>query len=212
MTRPKTKFWQYINRLRRKADEFYTKHELIEMGFKKVGEDVRISRKAVIRCPEEITLGNHIAIDPFVYISVKMDIGNYVHIPPFTGISGSKKSYCRFEDYTFTSEGCKLICGSDNYAAIGLLNPTVPKRFRVPVTLGKIILKKFSGVGANVTIFPNITIGEGSLVGACSLVTKSLEPWGIYVGTPVKRVKDRKGREILLEYDRKIKKSRKKEI
>ena len=40
-------------------------------------------------------------------------------------------------------------------------------------------------------VFPNLIIPEGVAVGACSLVTKSLDEWGIYVGVPVKRIKDR---------------------
>jgi len=178
-------------------NDYYDENELRTMGFKSVGIDVRVSKYAIIKYPNEVSIGNHVAIDSFVYISVRMDIGNRVHIPPFTGISGGKKSYCCFEDYTFCSEGCKIICGSDDYVGIGLPNPMIPEKFRVPVIYGEIIFKKFSGIGANVTVFPNVTIGEGTLVGACSLVTKSLEPWGIYRGIPAQRMKERQKDAIL---------------
>ena len=39
---------------------------------------------------------------------------------------------------------------------------------------------------------PGVTIGEGALVGANAFVNKDLEPWGIYVGAPCKKVGERK--------------------
>ena len=38
---------------------------------------------------------------------------------------------------------------------------------------------------------PDVTIGEGSVIGACSLVTKDTEPWTVYVGVPARPVKVR---------------------
>ena len=41
-------------------------------------------------------------------------------------------------------------------------------------------------IGANVTILKNITIREGAVVGACSLVTKDILPYSISYGIPAK--------------------------
>ena len=38
---------------------------------------------------------------------------------------------------------------------------------------------------------PGITIREGSVVGAGSIVTKDTEPWMIYVGSPARAIKPR---------------------
>ena len=43
-------------------------------------------------------------------------------------------------------------------------------------------------IGYNVTILPNVRIGENCIIGASSTVTKDLEPNGVYVGTPAKRI------------------------
>lgn len=48
-------------------------------------------------------------------------------------------------------------------------------------------------LGANVIILPGITIGECSIVGAGSVVTKNLPPYGVYVGVPAKKIKDIRG-------------------
>jgi galactoside O-acetyltransferase len=35
---------------------------------------------------------------------------------------------------------------------------------------------------------PNITVGKGSVIGAASFVNKNVEPWGIYVGSPARKI------------------------
>lgn len=45
-------------------------------------------------------------------------------------------------------------------------------------------------IGANVIIMPGVTIGDGCVIGAGTLVTKDCEPNGLYVGVPAKRIKE----------------------
>ena len=40
-------------------------------------------------------------------------------------------------------------------------------------------------------ILPGVTIGEGAVVGAGSVVTKDVEPWSVVVGNPAKFIKKR---------------------
>ena len=44
-------------------------------------------------------------------------------------------------------------------------------------------------VGESVCILPGVTIGECSIIGAGSVVTKSIPPYSIAVGTPAKVIK-----------------------
>ncbi|HAA1533678.1 hypothetical protein AJY51_08540 [Campylobacter jejuni] len=53
----------------------------------------------------------------------------------------------------------------------------------------KIIIEDDVWIGANVTIMPNVKIKKGSIIGACSLVTKDTEEYTIYAGTPAKKIK-----------------------
>lgn len=52
-----------------------------------------------------------------------------------------------------------------------------------------VILKRGCWIGANVTILPGVTIGENSVVGANSLVTKSVPPFHVAVGNPARVIK-----------------------
>lgn len=46
-------------------------------------------------------------------------------------------------------------------------------------------------VGYNSTILSGVTIKEGSIIAAGSLVTRDVEPYSIYAGAPAKKVRDR---------------------
>nr|WP_243278060.1 hypothetical protein [Clostridium yunnanense] len=55
-----------------------------------------------------------------------------------------------------------------------------------PVYIGKHVI-----IGTNSTILPGVTISEGCAFGACSLILEDCDEWGIYVGVPVRRYKER---------------------
>ena len=59
------------------------------------------------------------------------------------------------------------------------------------VTGGRVFIRKYVQIGGNSTVFPDIEIGEGAVVGACSLVNHNLEPWSIYYGIPAVKHKER---------------------
>jgi chloramphenicol O-acetyltransferase type B len=46
-------------------------------------------------------------------------------------------------------------------------------------------------IGYGSTVMGGITIGEGSIIGAGSLVTKDVEPYSIYAGVPARKIRDR---------------------
>ncbi|MCB0164432.1 MAG: acyltransferase [Anaerolineae bacterium] len=60
------------------------------------------------------------------------------------------------------------------------------------ITAQGIIIEDDVWIGANATIVDGVTIGKGSIIGAGSVVTRDIPPYSIAVGTPAKRVKDRR--------------------
>lgn len=148
---------------------------------------------------ENIEFGKNIIIDDFVliYAKEKIQIGSFVHIASFTSITGGGGLI--MEDFSGLASGCRVVTGSDDFKDWGFGNPTIDEQFRNSKT-GKIQIGKFAIIGANSTILPNVHIGEGVAVAANSLITKDLEPWGIYVGN--KRVGSRNKEEVLQNYEK----------
>ncbi len=64
-----------------------------------------------------------------------------------------------------------------------------------PHVKSNIVLKKGCCVGMASVIMPGVTIGEGAIVGAGSIVTKDVPAWTIVTGNPAKVVKELKTRE-----------------
>ena len=174
-------------------NSFYTEKELSELGLKKYGTNILISRKCSIYSPEKISLGNHVRIDDFCVLSGNINLGSYIHISTYCALYGANT--VEMEDYTGLSPRCTVFSASDDFSGDYLISPMVDNS-KTNVTGGKVLIKKYSQIGANTVILPSVTINEGVAVGAMSLVNKSLDEWGIYAGTPAKRIKERK-KELL---------------
>lgn len=158
------------------------------MTFKKKGKNVKIFDTAKIVYPENIEIGNNVIIDDFVLIIAKkrVVIGNNVHIASFTNISGNEEFI--MEDFSGLSAGVRVFTSSDNYVSSCMTNPTVPEEFKE--TYHKpVVLKKHAIVGANTIILPGSIVGEGTSVGANSLVTGVLDDYCLYTGTPIKKIR-----------------------
>jgi acetyltransferase-like isoleucine patch superfamily enzyme len=83
-----------------------------------------------------------------------------------------------------------FVSGTDVMDGSGLTGPTIPDRWRA-VRRGSIHIGRHAVMGANVVVHPDVTIGEGTIVGSQSLVTKDLPRWSICVGVPARVVRRR---------------------
>ncbi len=148
---------------------------------------------------ENIEFGRNIIIDDYVLIYAKkrMRIGSCVHIACFTSITGGEEFV--MEDFSGVSQGCRLLTGSEDFKEWGFGNPTIAEAYRnvrrAPIRMGR-----FSLVGANSVVLPGVTIGEGAVVGAGSVISKNLDPWGIYVAN--RKVGDRNRDAVMATYER----------
>jgi acetyltransferase-like isoleucine patch superfamily enzyme len=151
---------------------------------------------------ENITFGKNIILDDFslIYATAPMKIGNYVHIACFASITGGAELI--IEDFVAVSQGCRILTGTDDFVDWGFGNSTIDEKYRntkrEPVKIGKYCI-----IGANSVVLPGVTIGEGATVGAGSVVTKDLKPWGVYIGN--KRIKDRNKVGVLENYKKFLK-------
>lgn len=178
-------------------DSYYTENELSTIGFRSFGRSVKISRKCSIYSPEKITIGNNVRIDDFCILSGNITIGNYIHIAAGCYLFGGNDGII-FEDYTGLSSRSAIYAESDDYSGCCFTNPTLPMEYR-RIIGGGVVIKKHSIIGSGCSVLPNVVIGEGVAVGSMSLVNESLEAWGVYVGIPCRRIKERDKTLLQLE-------------
>lgn len=65
------------------------------------------------------------------------------------------------------------------------------------VMSGHWVIKEYSFIGVNASIRDGITIETGSLIAMDASVTKSTEPWGIYMGVPAIKKSDKFSHEVM---------------
>lgn len=61
----------------------------------------------------------------------------------------------------------------------------------LPLLKPPIVIHDQAWICADAFVGPGVTVGEGAIVGACSVVTKNVEPWAIVVGNPASKIKTR---------------------
>jgi acetyltransferase-like isoleucine patch superfamily enzyme len=161
-----------------------------------VGQDVIVWPMAKIVSPEMISIADSVIIDDFVFLmgGTRTSIGSFVHIASFTSITGGGEFV--MEDFTTLSSGVRVFTGNEDYSGGGLTGSGVPFPYRVPIR-SFIHIKKHVIVGAEAVILPGVTMGEGAVVGANSLVRKDCAPWTIYAGSPARALKVRPREKIL---------------
>lgn len=162
---------------------------------KRVGSDVRINKLCVISRPELVEMGSHIAIDMWTYISTQLIMGDYIHIAPSVSIIGGAPARLTMGNFTNIGSGGRIVCATDDFSQ-GLISPVVPIEHRTVINK-PIIFEDFATLGVNCTVLPGVTLREGTIVGANSVVTKDTEPWMIYAGSPARPIKIREKERIL---------------
>ena len=169
---------------------------------KKVGEDVFISDSVSITRPELVSMGNHIAIDPYLHCTTNLTLGDYVHISAGAIIIGGEEGFLTMGNFTNISAGGIIVCGSDEFKGVGIVSaPGLPEEYRDNLDFDPVVFEDFVNTGARVTVLPGVILPQGVVIGANSLVRKTdkLEQWTIYAGNPLREIRKRP-KDKILEY------------
>ena len=129
---------------------------------------------------KEVSIWNYVVIGDGTKIGDGTMIGSFVDI----GKNVVLGKNCNIQAHVTISNGCVL--GDNVFIApnTSLLNDKYPKSS----FLNPPIIKDGATIGGGVTILPNVTVGEKSVVGGGSVVTKDVPPKTVVAGTPAKRV------------------------
>ena len=66
-----------------------------------------------------------------------------------------------------------------------------------PSSKGDVIIGNDVWIGTHSTILSGVNIGDGAVIGACSVVTQNVPPYGIVAGNPAKFIKKRFPDEVI---------------
>ena len=138
---------------------------LLKDEFKKVGKNVNLQKGVQIVGHQNISIGDNSGLGRHSYIFANSDvtIGDNVLIGPEVIIHTSNH---------MTSRTQKIIEQSYTHKSIEIHDDV--------------------WIGARACILSGVTVREGTIVGAASVVTKSTEPYCIYAGVPAKKIGMRK--------------------
>lgn len=154
--------------------------------------DFFLDQSAVIKHPELCNFGKHVAIDHGFYCTASIDVGDYVHIGPYVCVIGGRASKLKVAEFCAIAAGTKIICSSDNPHGTGLFGPlSIPEQYRNSKHTGEVVIERFVSIGVNCVIMPGVTLAEGSLIAANTMIRKNTEPWTMYFGAFGKRLRQR---------------------
>lgn len=144
-------------------------------------------------------------VDDFSYFSTRMVVGRGSHIASGCTIAGGRERTFRLGDYSGVASGCRILCASSNFVT-GLVTIT-PPGFGLEeweTIEGDVTFENYTGVGANSIVMPSNTIPEGTVIGGLSFVPSGypFEPWTVYVGVPVRKVKLRDRNAVMRQLER----------
>jgi acetyltransferase-like isoleucine patch superfamily enzyme len=144
---------------------------------------------------EDVKLGTNVRLSKFVNL-YGCEIGDETKIGAFVEIQKNARvgKRCKISSHTFICEGVTV---EDNVFighGVTFVNDTYPrataldgglqteKDWKVEST----VVKKGASIGSGATILCNISVGENSIVGAGSVVTRDVPANAIVAGTPAK--------------------------
>lgn len=110
-------------------------------------------------------------------------VGNFVYIGSYANLAVSQLI---IEDFVMLGPRVGIVGGDHCYNKIGTPIIFSGRDIEKPVHI-----KKDVWIGYNSTILHGVTIGEGSIIAANSLIIKDVPPYSIVGGTPAKVLKKR---------------------
>ena len=126
------------------------------------------------------TIGKGVAVYPSatIWLPSNLSLGDKVAIGPSVNIYN--QGQITIGSNSIISQGAHLCASTHDYN-----NPLHP------LLLAPIIIESNVWVCADSFVGPSVTIKEGAVVGARSVVVKSVEQWSVYAGNPARKIKER---------------------
>jgi acetyltransferase-like isoleucine patch superfamily enzyme len=150
---------------------------------------------AFLSISSDVKLGQRVKLSKFINL-YGCEIGDDSKIGAFVEVQKNAKvgKCCKISSHTFICEGVTI--EDDVFIGHGVvfINDRYPRATNAEGTLQTeldwtvepTLIKRGASIGSGTTILANITVGENSIVGAGSVVTKDVPPDSIAAGNPAR--------------------------
>jgi acetyltransferase-like isoleucine patch superfamily enzyme len=164
-----------------------------------------ISKNVRIRVPDHFDVGEGSIVDDYCYFSTRVSIGRWSHVAAGCHVAGGSARTFRLGDYSSLSAGVKIWCTSDDFVndVVMILPPGIDD-VKDHLISGDVTFERCTAVGSNSVVMPGAHIPEGTVIGALSFVPAGsvLEPWTVYAGTPIRKLRARNRSNVLAQVER----------
>lgn len=130
-------------------------------------------------------------IRPILMRKMGCKVGKECFIGDYVRLDLGHADMITLEDHVSIAAGVRLLCHQRDFSNYKVGDDYMDLGYIVK----PIVLKKGCLVGMESFVMPGVTIGEGAVVGAGSLVTKDVPAWSVATGRPAKVVKEFTRRE-----------------
>ena len=113
-------------------------------------------------------------------------VGKNVLIGHTVSLDYGNTELITIEDNAIITNGCTILCHRRDMKGYRRGD----NAYVLPYIYAPVTLKKGCQIGMGSIIMPGVTIGEGAIVGARSVVTHDIPAWTIAVGSPAKVIKE----------------------
>lgn len=159
-----------------KNSSFYYPVTLIGEKYISIGNNSSIGKRSILSAWDK--QGNE-HYNPLIIIGNNVSIGEDCHITAINKIIiGNNVLF-----------GKKVTVSDNSHGNVFHDDLHIPPLKRTVTSKGPVILKDNVWIGDKVTILQNVSIGEGSIIGANAVVTKSFPPYSVIAGNPAKVIK-----------------------
>lgn len=122
---------------------------------------------------------------PIYLRKIGCKVGKGVFIGDYVRVDLGHADMITIEDSVSIASGCRLLCHQRDFTDYCVGDDYM----KLGYTIKPIVLKKGCLVGMESFVMPGVTIGEGAIVGAGSLVTRDIPAWTVATGRPAKVIK-----------------------
>ena len=168
----------------------------ISNEFFKTGENILIRYPLYLKGGKYIRLGDNVEIDRGFKLEAWSEYLNQKFKPEiYIGNNVSIQKDCHIGAINKIIIGDNVLIASrvfitdHSHGEINGNSSLVPPKSRELFSKGPVIVKKNVWIGEGVVILPGVTIGENSIIGANTVVTRSIPKNSIIVGNPARIIK-----------------------